>query len=92
VGNRATKPLPLDEAKRAAIAMLRERKETEPHDWIAELNKIAAAEVHRAWMMQEHKQWPRNLVGAESHPGDGDRWQASRCDPAFRAHWDAIPR
>ena len=69
VGNRASEPLPLDEAKRAAVAMLRERTETEPHDWIAELDKIAAAEVHRAWMMQERKQWPRNLVGAESRPG-----------------------
>jgi hypothetical protein len=68
VGNRASEPLPLDEAKRAAVAMLRERSATEPHDWIAELNKIAAAEVHRAWMMQERKQWPRDLVGAESRP------------------------
>jgi hypothetical protein len=59
----------LDEAKRAAVAMLRERKETEHRDWIAELNAIAAAEVHRAWMMQGRKQWPRDLVGAESHPG-----------------------
>jgi hypothetical protein len=69
VGNRASEPSPLNEAKRAAVAMLRERKETEPRDWIAELHKIAAAEVDRAWMMQGRKQWPRNLVGAESHPG-----------------------
>ena len=48
--------------------MLRMRG-TEPRDWIAELNKIAAAEVHRAWMMQERKQWPRDLVGAELRPG-----------------------
>ena len=41
----------------------------EPRDWIAELNKIAAAEVHRAWMMQGRKQWPRDLVGGESRPG-----------------------
>ena len=69
VGNQASEPLTLDEAKRAAVAMLRERKETEPRNWIAELNKIAAAEVHHAWMMQERKQWPRELVGAESRPG-----------------------
>ena len=69
VGNRASEPLGLAEAKRAAVAMLRERKKTEPRDWIAELNKIAAAEVHRTWLMQGRKQWPRDLVGGESRPG-----------------------
>ncbi len=49
--------------------MLRERKETEPRDWIAELNKIAAAEVDRVALTQERKQWPRELVGAKSRPG-----------------------
>ena len=49
--------------------MLSERGEAEPRDWIAELNKIAAAEVHRAWMTQVRKQWPRDLVGARSRPG-----------------------
>jgi hypothetical protein len=39
------------------------------HNALAELNKIASAEVHRAWMMQGRKQWPRDLVGAESRPG-----------------------
>ena len=68
MGNRASEPLPLHEAKRAAVAMLYERKETEPRDWIAELNTIAAAEVHRAWLMQVRKQWPRDLVGAEARP------------------------
>ena len=52
VGNRASEPLTLDEAKRAAVAMLRERKETEPRDWIAELNKIAAAEIDRVAMQR----------------------------------------
>jgi hypothetical protein len=69
VGNWASDPLPLNEAKRAAVAMLRERKESEPRDWIAELNKIAAAEVDRAWIIQERKQWPREVVGAASRPG-----------------------
>ena len=68
VGNWASEPLPLDEAKRAAVAMLRERKETEPRDWIEELNKIAATEAHRRWLMQARKQWPGDLVGAASHP------------------------
>jgi hypothetical protein len=61
--------LALAEAKRAAVAMLRERKETQPRDWIAELNKIAAAEFDRAALAQERKQWPHELVGAASHPG-----------------------
>ena len=69
VGNWASEPLPLDEAKRAAVARLRERKESDSRDWIAELNTTAAAEVRRAWLMQERKQWPRDLVGAETHPG-----------------------
>jgi hypothetical protein len=72
VGNRASEPLPLDMAKRAAVAMLRELGKVEPRNWIADLNRIAAAEVDRAAMMQERKQWPRDLVGAESRAGSMD--------------------
>ena len=81
VGNRASEPLALAEAKRAAVAMLRERKETEPRDWIAELNKIAAAEFDRVALAQERKQWPHELVGAELRPG------SMQIDPKLR---DAI--
>ena len=49
--------------------MLRERGKVEPHDWVADLNRIAAAELDRVAMMQERKQWPRDLVGAESRRG-----------------------
>jgi hypothetical protein len=63
VGNRASEPLALDEAKRAVVAMLRERKETETRDWIAELNTIAAAEFDRVALLKERKQWPRDLLG-----------------------------
>jgi hypothetical protein len=60
-------------AQRAAVAMLRERGKVEPPDWIVDLNRIAAAEVDRAAMIQDRKQWPRDLardlVGAESRPG-----------------------
>jgi hypothetical protein len=66
VGNRASEPLALDEAKRASVAKLRERGQAEPRDLIAELNRIAAAEVDRAAfaaLTQSRKQWPRNLVG-----------------------------
>jgi hypothetical protein len=48
VGNRASEPLPLDEAKRAAVAMLRERGKGDPQDFIARLNQIAASGVDRA--------------------------------------------
>ena len=44
-------------------------KESEPRDWIADLNKIAAAEIDRVALAQERKQWPRDLVGGESRPG-----------------------
>ena len=68
VGNRASEPLTFAEAKRAAVAMLRELEGVEPRDWIAELNKIAAAEVDRVAMMKERKQWPRDLVGGARAP------------------------
>jgi hypothetical protein len=64
VGNRASEPLTLKEAKRAAVAMLFERVKAESCDGIAELNKIAAAEVDRVALAKERKQWPLNLVGA----------------------------
>jgi hypothetical protein len=63
VGNRASEPLPLDEAKRAAIAMLRERGQAEPRDLIAELNRVAATEVDRLAVTQERKRWPLALIG-----------------------------
>jgi hypothetical protein len=63
VRNRASEPLPLDAAKRAAVAMLRERGNVEPRDWIKALNQIAADEVDRAALMQERRLWPLDLVG-----------------------------
>jgi hypothetical protein len=90
VGDRASEPLPLDEAKRAAVAMLRERRETEPRDWIAELNKIAAAEVHRTWLMQGRKQWPRDLVGGKSPP-DSMRLDRKLHDAILDAELLAMP-
>ena len=68
MGNWASEPLPLKEAKRAAVAMLRERGKVEPRDWIADLNKIAAAEIDRVALAKKRKQWPRDLVGGESRP------------------------
>ena len=64
VGNRTSEPLAVDEVKRAAVTMLRERGTTEDRDWIAELNKIAASEVDRLALAKERKQWPLDLVGA----------------------------
>jgi hypothetical protein len=46
--------------------MLRERTKCEPRDWIAELNRTAAAEVDRVALAMEHKQWPRDLLGGSS--------------------------
>jgi hypothetical protein len=63
VGDRASEPLPLDVAKRAATSMLRERVKSEPRDWIAELNQVAADEVDRVAIMQERKRWPLDLMG-----------------------------
>jgi hypothetical protein len=64
VGNQASEPLTLDGAKRAAVAMLRERRTTEGRGWIAELNKIAASEVDRVASAKERRQWPLALIGA----------------------------
>ena len=69
VGDRASEPLTLAEAKRAAVALLRERGKVTPRDWIADLNKIAAAEIDRVALAKKRKQWPREVVGAKSRPG-----------------------
>jgi hypothetical protein len=63
VGSRGSEPLTLDEAKRVAVAMLRERGRAEPHDWIAELNSIATAEIERVALANARKEWPRDLLG-----------------------------
>jgi hypothetical protein len=55
--------LTLNEAKRMAVAMLRERGRAEPREWIAELNRIAAAEVDRVALMQGREPTPRDLLG-----------------------------
>jgi hypothetical protein len=63
VGNRASERLPLSEAKKAAVALLREHGETEPRDWIAELNQAAADEVERVELDGQRKYWPVDLLG-----------------------------
>jgi hypothetical protein len=62
-GDRASELLALGEAKRAAVVLLREHRKLEPTNWIAELNRAAAAEVDRAALARVHQQWPRDLVG-----------------------------
>lgn len=69
VGNRASEPLPLDEAKRAAVAMLGERGKGEARDWIAELNQIAANEVDSAVIERERRKWPIDLMGGKQREG-----------------------
>src|SRR6516165_6733659 len=68
VGNRASELLTLVEAKQSAVAMLRDGGKAEPRDWIADLNKIAAAEIDRAALAKDLQQWPCDLVGG-SHCG-----------------------
>jgi hypothetical protein len=64
IGHSASQPLTLDEAKRAAVAMLGERGPAEDRDWIADLNKIATSAVDRVALARERKRWPFDLVGA----------------------------
>jgi hypothetical protein len=68
VGNRSSKPSPLEDAKRDAVAMLRERGKVKPRDFIAELNQIAANEVGGAVLAQERKRWPVNIMGGGAAP------------------------
>jgi hypothetical protein len=63
VGDRASEPLPLDAAKQAAIAFLRERGKAEPRDLIAELDQVAANEVDGAVLQRERRKWPLNIMG-----------------------------
>ena len=48
VGNHRSKPLPLEEAKRASKELLNKPK-AEPRDFIGELNLIAAKEIDDAY-------------------------------------------
>jgi hypothetical protein len=64
VKDRASEPLPLEEAKKAAITLLHERRRVgEPRDWIAELDQLAANEVDRAVIQRERCKWPIDLMG-----------------------------
>jgi hypothetical protein len=64
VGAMASEPLPLDQARRAAVAMLdgRRKKKAAPTDRIVELNIMAAAEVDRAALAPMRKAWPVDLM------------------------------
>ena len=63
VGDRASDPLPLEQAKAAAKDLLSTKGKAEPRDWIAELNQAAANEVGRAVIERQRRQWPLNLMG-----------------------------
>lgn len=62
VGDRGSEPLPLDAAKQAAVAFLRERSSVGQRDWTAQLNQIAAEEVDDASLQQERRRWPIDLM------------------------------
>jgi hypothetical protein len=63
VGDMRSEPLPLDGAKQAAVAFLREKEKprTKPNH-IQKLNQIAANEVDRAALQRERKRWPIDLM------------------------------
>jgi hypothetical protein len=63
VGDRGSEPLPLEEAKQAAIEFLRERGKAEARDFIAELDQIAANEVDRGVLQRERRKWPLIVMG-----------------------------
>jgi hypothetical protein len=63
VGDRASEPLPLEQAKAAANSLLTTKGKAEPCDPIAELNQAAAIEVDRAVIERQRHQWPLNLMG-----------------------------
>jgi hypothetical protein len=63
VGNHASEPLSLGEAKKAAVAMLGDRSRPEARDWIAQLNQQAADEVDRTAREEERNRWPIDLLG-----------------------------
>ena len=62
-GNRASEQLPLGEAKKAAVVLLRQRGKTEPRDWIPELNQAAADEVDRVARQKARRQAPVEVMG-----------------------------
>jgi hypothetical protein len=72
VGDRASKPLPLEEAKKAVRELLQYRGKAGSKDWIAELDKIAAREVDRAVTQREQRErrrkWPLDLMGGRKQP------------------------
>jgi hypothetical protein len=65
VGSQASEQLSFAEAKKAAVAMLDDRDKAEPHDWIAELNLLAAEEVDRVERDRQRRSWPVDLLGGE---------------------------
>jgi hypothetical protein len=74
VGNQASEPSTLEEAKQAATAMLSKKQvKVAPRDWIKELNQTAANEVERAVVERQRRQWPLNLMGMNNK--QSPRWK-----------------
>jgi hypothetical protein len=74
VGNHRSEPLPLEQAKAAAKALLTTKGKAKPRDWIKELNQLAANEVDRAAIERQRRQWPLNLMGMNNR--HTPRWKA----------------
>jgi hypothetical protein len=67
LGDRASEPLSLAQAKAAATTLLTTEGKAEPRDWFTELDQIAANEVYQAYWTREKRTWPLDLIGGQRH-------------------------
>jgi hypothetical protein len=63
VGNQASEPMPLEEAKRAVVEMLKHRRKAEPFDSIARLHQLSTNAVEM------------KAIDRADFPRIGDPWQ-----------------
>jgi hypothetical protein len=87
IGDQASEPLPLEEAKQAAIAFLREKGKVKPRHVIADLNQVSANEVDRAVLQRERRKWPFNIMGGGAAPRGVDDSRDARNNFEHRGFW-----
>ena len=93
VGNWASEPLPLKEAKRAAVAMLREREEGRASRLDSGPQQDRRRRDSSRGLSEKAQAMAARSCGWCVAPRlDADRPQAARCDPRCRASCDAITR
>ncbi len=64
VKDRASEPLPLEAAKKAAML---DKRRSPGRDRIKGLDQLAANEVDRAVIEREKRKWPVDLIGGSQH-------------------------